>query len=136
MYFSNRRLIRHLEKEENTSLATGRSGEEAAVSYLRRSGHQILETNWRFRKYEVDIIARSANTIVFVEVKTRKSGTFGEPEESVNRRKQGFLIAAAQQYLVQNNISLESRFDIVAVLKHNNSYMVKHLPDAFYPPVK
>jgi putative endonuclease len=121
---------------ENKSQITGRSGEEAARSYLRQNGHEILETNWRFKKYEVDIISKSGSTIVFVEVKTRKSDTFGEPELFVDRKKQNFLVAAAHQYITQNNIDLESRFDIVAVLQQNNSQTVKHLPAAFYPLVK
>ncbi len=119
-----------------SSHSTGKSGEEAARDYLLEKGHKILETNWRFKNYEVDIISRTENTIVFVEVKTRKSSTFGEPELFVNRKKQGFLVAAAHQYLLQNNIQLESRFDIVAVVQHNNNRNVKHLEAAFYPHIK
>ena len=118
---------------ENNSKQTGKDGEEAARNFLLEKGHEILETNWRFRKYEVDIIAKSGQTIVFVEVKTRKSNTFGEPELFVTRQKQGFLIAAANQYIIENNIELESRFDIIAVIQFNNNHTVKHLEGAFYP---
>lgn len=121
---------------ENNSKKTGQDGEEAARNYLLEKGHKILETNWRFRKYEVDIITKSGETIVFVEVKTRKSNIFGEPETFVNRQKQKFLVAAANQYLIQNNIDLESRFDIIAVLQLNNNHTVKHLEAAFHPQVK
>jgi len=121
---------------ENNSQKTGRDGEEAAKKYLLENGHTILETNWRFRKYEVDIITKSGETIVFIEVKTRKSNTFGEPELFVNRKKQNFLVAAANQYLIQNNIALESRFDIISILQLNNSQTVKHLEAAFYPQIK
>ena len=111
-------------------------GEAAAVRYLEQIGHKILAINWRYKKYEVDIISRWENTIVFIEVKTRKSLTFGEPELFVGRKKQGFLVAAANEYMLQNNLPLESRFDIVAIVWHSNSQVVKHLPEAFYPPVK
>ena len=74
--------------------------------------------------------------MVFVEVKTRKSNTFGEPELFVTKQKQGFLITAANQYIVENNIELESRFDIIAVIQLNNNHTVKHLEAAFYPLLK
>lgn len=120
----------------NNSQNTGKSGEETAKRYLLEKGYEILETNWRFKKYEVDIISKSGNTVVFVEVKTRKSDTFGEPEVFVTRQKQNFLVAAANQYIIQNNIDLESRFDIIAVLQLNNNQTVKHLEAAFYPQLK
>jgi len=121
---------------ENNSQLTGKSGEEAAKACLLAKGYSILETNWRFKKYEVDIISKIGQTIVFVEVKTRKSDTFGEPEIFVDRKKQNFLVAAAHQYITQHNIRLESRFDIIAVLQINNTQTVKHLEAAFYPLVK
>jgi putative endonuclease len=121
---------------QNKSQKQGLSGEKLAREYLLEKGYEILEQNWRFRKYEVDIISKKGQTIVFVEVKTRKSGTFGEPEVFVTRQKQNFLIAAANQYIIQNNIDLESRFDIIAILQFNNNHSVKHLEDAFYPGIK
>jgi putative endonuclease len=121
---------------KNYSQNTGKDGEETAKRFLLEKGHEILETNWRFKKYEVDIISKTGQTIVFVEVKTRKSDTFGEPETFVNRQKQNFLVAAAHQYITQNNIDLESRFDIIAILQLNNNQTVKHLEAAFYPQLK
>ena len=121
---------------KNNTTVIGKAGEAVVRAYLAEKGHEILETNWRFRKYEVDIISKSEDRIVFVEVKTRKSDTFGEPELFVDRKKQGFLIAAAHQYMTQHNIDLEARFDIAAVLQLNNSPIVKHLESAFYPTPK
>ena len=111
----------------------GRAGEILAVDFLTNLGYQILEKNWRFGKDEVDIIARDGDSMVFVEVKTRQSSLFGEPEESVNREKQRFLIRAADAYLTKNNIEIESRFDIVSVLMKGNQHRINHLKEAFYP---
>lgn len=121
---------------QNYSQKQGQDGEKIAKEYLIGQGYEVLECNWRYKKLEVDIIAKKGQCIVFVEVKTRKSDTFGEPEIFVTKQKQNFLIAAANAYLVQKDIELESRFDIIAVIKFNNNHSVKHLEAAFYPLVK
>ncbi len=118
---------------QNNSQNYGAAGEALAVNHLKKAGYTILERNWRFRKYEIDIIAKKDNLIVIIEVKTRKNDNFGEPEIFVTRKKQSFLIAAAHHYLVERDISLEVRFDIIAVLGFNESESVKHLEGAFYP---
>jgi putative endonuclease len=121
---------------QNNSKKIGFEGEDTAKNYLLSIGYEILETNWRYKKYEVDIIAKINQTIVFIEVKTRKSNTFGEPEIFVTKQKQQFLIAAANQYVIQKNSDLESRFDIVAIIYNNSNSVVKHLEAAFYPRIK
>lgn len=121
--------------EKNTT-TKGNWAEEKACKFLMKKSYVILEKNWRFKKYEVDIIARHDKTIVFVEVKSRATDTFGEPEMAVTKKKQKFLVAAADQYIRSNNIELESRFDIVSILVINNNITVKHLEDAFYPSLK
>lgn len=121
---------------QNNSQKQGQEGEKLARNHLLGQGYIILEANWRYKKYEIDIIAKNNQCIVFVEVKTRKSNTFGEPEIFVTKQKQNFLIAAANQYIVQNNIELEARFDIIAIIQLNNNHTVKHLEAAFYPLLK
>lgn len=120
----------------NNSQKQGQEGEMLAKNYLLKEGYEIVELNYRYKKYEIDIIAKKGETMVFVEVKTRKNSTFGEPEIFVTRQKQGFVIAAANQYLKDNNISLESRFDIIAIIQLNNTRTVKHLEAAYYPLIK
>lgn len=120
----------------NNSQQQGAEGERIARDHMLNKGYELLDLNWRYKKYELDIIAKKDETIVFVEVKTRKSNTFGEPEVFVTKQKQSFLIAAANQYIQEKNIELESRFDIIAVLQFNNNHTVKHLEGAFYPSVK
>jgi putative endonuclease len=109
---------------------TGQEGEEMAVRYLVSKGFRILETNWRFRKLEADIIARIADCLVVVEVKTRTSRFFGEPETFVTRKKQQNLIQAAHEYIQRKDLELEVRFDIISVVLDDES-AVKHIEDAF-----
>jgi putative endonuclease len=113
----------------------GIKGEELAEKYLRNSGYEILERNWRFGKDEIDIIARDGDFIVIAEVKTRRTNYFGEPEEFVSRQKQRFLIRAANAYIEKNDIDCETRFDILSVLFGGKTYTVKQIKDAFYPLV-
>lgn len=114
----------------------GREAELAARDFLVKKGYTILETNWRFKKYEVDIIGTMDSLMVFFEVKARSTAVYGEPELFVNKKKQGFLVAAANHYLQENNIGHEARFDVLALLPLNNNFTVKHLEGAFYPSVK
>ncbi len=111
---------------------TGKKGEEMAAIFLKENGYTILETNWRFMNLEADIIAITDKILVIVEVKTRKSNYFGEPESFVNRQKQKNLIKAANAYIERNQFDLEVRFDIVSVVL-NDSNAIKHIEDAFYP---
>ena len=120
----------------NENQKTGAEGESKAVSHLRSIGYEILETNWRFGQEEIDIIARDKEFLVVVEVKTRSTNYFGEPETFVNKQKQRHLIKAAGAYIEKNNLNLEVRFDIVSVLKNGDAYKVHLIQNAFYPLVK
>lgn len=111
----------------------GSYGEQLAVDFLVKKGFEILETNWVFKHKEIDIIAKKNPFIVFVEVKTRRSNYFGEPFTFVDRKKQNFIITAANEYIIQNNINEEARFDIISVLYNERGKDIKHIEDAFYP---
>jgi len=115
---------------------TGQAGEEIARSYLQQKGYHIVASNWRFKKYEIDIIARKGNTMIFAEVKMRANNAFGEPEEFVSKYKQRYLIAAAHHYLTEKNMDAESRFDVIAITGQEPDHRILHLEDAFYPLVK
>ena len=93
---------------QNNLQNLGKEGEVIAKKHLESNGYSILESNWRFKKYEIDIIAQKNNTIVFVEVKARNGNAFGEPENFVSKKQQGFLISAAHNYLLKKNIALET----------------------------
>lgn len=94
----------------------GKAGEAAAAGYLRRSGFDILATNYRVREGEIDIIARRDGQIVFVEVKTRRNSSFGRPEESLSAVKSERLKAAAQSYLIEtDSINSDWRIDLLVI---------------------
>jgi len=112
------------------SVQKGRQGEKLAMDFLLNKGYQILDTNWRFRHKEIDIIAVKDNEIVFVEVKARKNTDFGRPEEAVDFKKRRHLIDAAEAYIIAKNVSLNARFDVISIV--NNS-RISHFPNAFYP---
>ncbi len=82
---------------------------------------------------EVDIIASEEEMLVFVEVKTRASNTFGDPEEFVGTAKQRNLIRAANVYLERTGVKKEVRFDIISVIRNEGISSVKHIKDAFQP---
>ncbi|WP_282779650.1 YraN family protein [Phaeodactylibacter xiamenensis] len=112
----------------------GHAGESIAKRYLEERGYRILETNWRYRRAEVDLIAMDGKTLVFVEVKTRNTTAFGEIEDFVTRKKEDLLIAAAHAYMEHIDHDWEIRFDIIAILYlDEQSYSVKHIEDAFFP---
>lgn len=111
----------------------GELGEGLARDYLKKKGYQILETNWQYRKDEIDIIAEDDEFLVIVEVKTRTTNYWGEPEVFVNRQKQRFMVRAANAYIEQTDNDKEVRFDIIAVLISRGKHKIHHIDDAFYP---
>ena len=114
---------------------TGQKGEELAAAHLKSKGYKVLETNWRFKNLEADIIASIGDTMVVAEVKTRKTNFFGEPESFVSRQKQRNLIKAAHEYVLKHQLDLEVRFDIISVIMNNSGSQVNHIEAAFYPLV-
>ncbi len=112
---------------------TGKTGEEIAVKYLRSKGYTILETNWRLGRNEIDIVAEINDLLVVVEVKTRHTNDFGDPQSFVDRQKQRLLIRAANAYIKWHSVTKETRFDIISILLTNRDPEVNHIIDAFYP---
>lgn len=109
----------------------GKLGEQLAADYLRQQGYAILETNWRLGRLEADIIAYMEGTIVIVEVKTRSSQGFGEPEDFVDYKKKKACIKLANAYVRLNWRDEEVRFDIISVIFSGEQYEIKHLEHAF-----
>ena len=110
----------------------GKKGEVLAVNYLQKKGYHILDLNWRFKKAEIDIIALKEGVLAAIEVKTRSSDYFGNPQDFVNSKKINLLVEAVDEYVISKNLDVEVRFDIVAILKKNESFEIVHLKDAFY----
>ncbi len=111
----------------------GKRGEDLALEMLKTKDYKILETNWRYKRDEVDIIAMDGNELVIVEVKTRSTGFFGDPEDAVDEAKMLRLVRVAEEYIEQNSLENECRYDIVSIILNNNKSKIRHIKDAFYP---
>ena len=96
----------------------GKLGEELAKDYLVKEGYSILYRNWRHSRYEIDIVALKNNLPHFVEVKTRSSNEFGEPEASVSKKKIRCLLQAADEFIYQHPRYTDFRVDILSITIH------------------
>ena len=110
----------------------GQLGEDLAVDHLLASGYKILQRNYRFDRAEVDILASKGDLLAVVEVKTRSSSSFGDPQEFVKPKQIKNLVKAVDHYIESRKLDLNVRFDIVAVTKTSSGFDVEHLEDAFY----
>ncbi|MCH2490253.1 MAG: YraN family protein [Flavobacteriales bacterium] len=110
----------------------GHQGEQLAVDYLLKQGYSILARNYRFQKAEIDIIAQKNSVLIILEVKTRNSSFFGDPQEFVTPGKIKLLVKAANEYVLTNELTLEVRFDIIAILKNRHIEKIEHFKNAFY----
>ncbi len=110
----------------------GKIGEDLAVDLLLDKGYEIIARNYIFQKAEIDIIAKQNDLMICVEVKTRNSEFFGDPQEFVTKGKIKNLVKAMDAFIIENDIDLESRFDIVAVLLNKNIKQLTHYENAFY----
>ena len=109
----------------------GTKGEQLAVEYLITKNYKILEQNWRFKKAEVDIIAQKNDILAVVEVKTRTSDYFGNPQDFVNQKKIKLLVEAINEYVTQKELDVNVRFDIIAILLNKKDTNIEHLENAF-----
>ncbi len=110
----------------------GKWGERLAAWYLFCHGCRILERNYRYGRWEIDIVARERRTgvLLFVEVKTRSNTAFGRPADAVTAQKQLFLTRAAEGYLkTYDGFDALTRFDVVEV--YTKPLRIVHLPGAF-----
>ncbi len=99
---------------------TGTLGEEMAAKYLLDKGYAIIEKNWRHRNWEVDVIASKENKLHFIEVKTRRTATFGFPEDDVSKKKIKYLMGAAEEFLLTNPEWKLIQFDILSISLEKN----------------
>jgi len=110
----------------------GELGEELAVEELEKNGYEIVERNWRYKKAEIDIIARKNDVLAIVEVKTRSSDYIGNPQDFVSPKKIKLLVEAVNDYVISKDLDVEVRFDIIAIIKNENILTLEHLEDAFF----
>lgn len=104
------------------------------MDFLRENGFTIMETNWRSRHYELDIIAERGHTVHFVEVKLRRSGGLTRPEEALTPRKSLFLLRAANDYIEMHSICKECQIDLIAIDEDSDGTMqIRYFPEAVTP---
>ncbi len=111
----------------------GLKGEDEAVRFLRKKGYRILERNFRSRLGEIDIVARDGDTIVFVEVKTRSTESFGSPKDAIDARKIRRITRGSMDYLRRNfkDGDVNIRFDVVTVELKDGGYSTELIKNAF-----
>ncbi|WP_115460919.1 YraN family protein [Winogradskyella aurantiaca] len=110
----------------------GKNGEQLAVDYLIAQGYNVRARNYRFERAEVDILAEKNGILAAVEVKTRTSREFGNPQDFVKPRQIQNLVKAVDAYILEESLDLEVRFDIIAIIKTNEHQELEHLKNAFY----
>ena len=113
--------------------SVGKLGEDLAANFLEEKGFNIIERNYRFGHGELDIIAEKAEMLIFIEVKTKKFGDFGDPINWVSRGKQKQIGRIARGYLYEKNITdRDCRFDVVLVTWEDGLWKIDHLENAFW----
>ncbi len=114
--------------------AQGKEFEEQAARYLSEKGYRIVKRNFRFGKVgEIDIICADNTTLVFVEVKARKTKSFGTPEQAITPSKKAQLRRVAKAYLyVCGILDVECRFDVIAIDESESPAQLRHLINAFW----
>lgn len=116
----------------------GKWGEDLAAKYLEQKGYVIRDRDWRQGKIDLDIVAVAddGETVVFVEVKARKTNVFGQPEQAVDAKKIKWLARAADSYVKSLGVSAPLRFDIVSIIgDQKEAQTIEHIVDAFNPMV-
>ena len=110
----------------------GKKGEELAFRFLKKKGYRMIEQNYVCKMGEMDLIAMEKDTLVFIEVKTRTSTTFGPPQLAVNSSKQRQLSKVALNFLKEKNLEdVRARFDVVAILLRPKGEEIELIKDAF-----
>ncbi|MBT1703611.1 YraN family protein [Chryseosolibacter indicus] len=110
-------------------IKTGSKGENLAAEFLIQKGFEVVQRNYRFKHAEIDLIVKRDNWLIFVEVKTRSSNSFGEPESFVDVAKERKIFEAAEEYIFSKDWRGHIRFDIVSV-KLGTIPEIVHFEDA------
>ena len=121
------------EREISAHYKLGLHGERLACDYLTNTGYKILHTRHRIEGIEIDIIALKDDTLVFVEVKTRRRDNLESPQDAVDIKKQHRMIRAANAYMQTSEQDVSIRFDIIAIVTNAHHSHIDHIEDAFSP---
>lgn len=111
----------------------GKEGEEIAVAHLISKGYKILARNYRSGRAEIDIIATVDDWVVIVEVKTRETNKYGNPEDAIGRGKINMIAQGANDFLLDRDLHNNVRYDVISILKNKHHIDIHHIVDAFWP---
>lgn len=121
-------------KNKAKHIELGNKGEELAIQFLKQRSYAVIDQNWRHEKLELDLVCRDENTLlVFLEVKTRQSKYYGNPEDAVSAKKAQNLLDAVEIYLEEKGLDEEFRFDVIAIVMQKDKNEVVHFKDAVSP---
>lgn len=109
----------------------GKLGEDISTKYLEKHGFCIIERNFHSRYGEIDIICENSDYIVFVEVKTKKSSTYGCASERVDFHKRVKILKTIETYLYNNEVNKQPRIDVIEVILFKNKFQINHIENAF-----
>jgi len=109
----------------------GKLGEQIALNFLVKNGYSIIEKNWYFQKAEIDIIAKKEDVLVCVEVKTRSTNEFGDPQDFIDSKKIKLLVKAMNYYVESKDLDVDVRFDVIAIIHNKYKTRLEHFEDAF-----
>jgi len=112
---------------QTNKIELGKIGESIALETAKRRGYQMVATNVRTPYGEIDLVLKTAHQLIFAEVKTRTSFSFGYPEQAINALKLSHMIQSAQFYMLQNNLRDEYRIDVISILYDSNKHQVANL---------
>lgn len=111
----------------------GEIAEGLAQQHIIKLGYTVEDTNWHHGHLELDIIARDKNELVIIEVKARTGIRYEHPSEAVTDAKIRRIVEAADAYILEKDLDLETRFDVITVIFINQKFELEHFKDAFYP---
>ncbi|MCI0655380.1 MAG: YraN family protein [Methylococcaceae bacterium] len=123
--------LRKLFDKTKGAKASGEEAESIALEFLKKQGMRLIERNYHCRNGEIDLIMEHLGTLVFVEVRFRKSSAFGSALESIDARKKSRIIHCASHYLSTRKVSKTARFDVVAISPDNRRLDIDWVVDAF-----
>lgn len=110
----------------------GKEGEKIATDFLVKKGYEIKYKNYRYLKSEIDIIAQKGNILAIVEVRARSNDQIISIADTITKKKIKLLVMGADHYVVENNLDIEVRFDVITILKNKSIFKIEHLESAFY----
>ena len=116
-----------------TTRELGEMAEGLAQQHLVELGYEILDTNWYHGHLEIDIVAKDGDELVIVEVKARTGIRYEHPSEAVTNTKIKRIVEAADAYLIEKELDVETRFDVITVIFVDKKFELEHFKDAFYP---